>query len=209
MLKGISIVVLVLAVIGVVSATVLITDEGVWVNNNKVIVEQNYTSWIHKWTNNITDNLDTADYCSFHIDDENGILSVSWRDSASKSRFGRYDITDFSTICQSSAGSNYMVYPHLGEVRNFNYGNAFFDYGGISNSVQTYILLGRSDTQNIEVWSGSGASALWSHNVSDDIGADCYTWSGSISSTGKWIIIEARSGVFGSYVYKLVCYEGS
>lgn len=199
--------------IGIGYATVVITDEGIWVDNSEVLVEGNCTNWTYQWGYNLTNGLSNSDFCSFNIDDQNGVLSVSWRDSSEDARFGRYNIEDFSTIFESPAGSDYVqVYPNAcwgTGTSQFTFGNAYFGCGAISNSLSSYTLLGRSSYMDVEIWRSTETSALWSHNVTADVPSATYIYTGAVSSTGKWVVIEIQRGNWGDNWWQLLCYEGS
>lgn len=175
--------------------------------------EGEYTDWTLKWVNTFTNGLDNSDYCSFNIDDQNGVLSVSWKDSSGKARFGRYNIEDFSTIFESPPGSFYpQCYPNAcwgTGTSQFTFGAAYFGCGAISNSISTYTLLGRSDYLSVEIWRGTGASALWQRIVTADDPNATYLVTGAVSLTGKWIVLEVQIGAWGDKNWQLWCYEGS
>jgi len=162
--------------------------------------EGNYTTWTHKWTNDYPTGLLQAGSTSFLIDERSGVLNLAWHDGANY-RFGIYNLSDFSAVFQSPALSNYTyVYPWFAEVRFFNLGNASLEDGGLSRSLQSYILLLRSDYHTIEVWRG-GAGSLWSHSITgEEIGDTVF--GAEISFTGKWVLVITNNK-------KLILYEGS
>ena len=165
------------------------------------IVEGDYTTWTHKWISALPDGLSSSTYLSVSIDDKNGVFHLTWRDGATKSRFGIYNLADFSIVFESPSGSHYgSGYPQAayGRVAQRSW-NDMVDSGG-SISLQTYLLLMRDGYQIMEVWRG-GATPVWSHDTSDEE-AGTYIGYGMISITGKWIILLNGND-------KLICYEGS
>ena len=172
------------------------------------IVEGDYTSWVWKWTNVPSNGIVGADSCDILIDEKNETLSVAWWDKSYDSRFGIYNLSDFSVVYESSLGSNHLYdFPYMPNKSFITQGMVSFYQGGISQSLQTYLLLSRIDQDIIEVWR-SGASALWSRNTQTDFGAASSCYAGGISLTGKYIIVLVieDSSPYDTY---LMLYEGT
>lgn len=212
MFKGVVITLLLLGIFttGVVYATVIITDEGVYVNSNEVLVEQDYTTWTKVWNNSLPDGLWGVSDLGFLLDDKNDLLVLTWHDGAVAgdhwNRFGIFNLADFSTVFLSPSGQDFTkAQPDNGYLGGAMYGNTGVDYGGTSRSIQTYYLLVRNDSITIEVY--RGGSLLWSRNVS----AEGHTSVGTIgiSSTGKWILIGGDTTGIYPYTPTISCYEGS
>ena len=209
MFKGIGIVVLVLAVIGIVNATVLITDSGIWINNNKVLVEEDFTSWAHQWTNDLPNGSWDTSFTGFLIDETNNKLSIAWYDGNASgdhwNRWGVFNLADFSEVFVSPAEQDYTYgYPEIDFKSSSQFGNVDFSRG-ISRSLQSYTCLLNS-SGFLEVWRG-GSSPLWSHNVSTDAGLYYSYGHGGISATGKYIIFIAYKDT-GNDAWVLL-YEGT
>lgn len=196
--------------IGVGYATVVITDEGVWVDNNKVLVEGDYTTWTLLWESNITaEGIYDPGYVGIHINEINDKIYYSWYDDAATTddRFAITNLADNSIVYASSAGSSYVYsaadpYDEGGLARS----TVGFLGGGASLSLHTYILIMRNDMDTMEVWRGD-SSALWSRDITNDGATSSYAECGIISSTGKYIIIASKSATTGKNA--LFCYEGS
>lgn len=165
------------------------------------IVEGDYTTWTHKWTNVLPDGLSDTYACGFQIDEKNNVVSIGYEDANFKERFGVFNLEDFSEVFLSPAGSDYMPYP---TINNYEYGvktgHAYLYAGAISTSLCSYLLFLREGRDIIDVWRG-GSGSLWSHDTSAEV-ADTHVFSGGISLTGKWILLEMNDKQF-------VLYEGS
>lgn len=174
------------------------------------IAEGDYTSWSHKWTHNAPDVWDYPEPMDLFIDEKNSVVCIGWRDTDNNYRFGIYNLVDFSTIFESPAGSNYTY-----RASNFRFnkgfelgtsnfvgvtGEATIDslMGGISRSIQSYILLLKSDRHTIEVWRG-GSSVLWSHDIRSE-SAGAFVEMGLISLSGKWILVATSNGYLILYL---------
>jgi len=171
------------------------------------ITEWNYTSWTKKWVNQPAGNFYNASDLDVLIDEKNDTLSISYKDGSSRYRFGVYNISDFSAVYESPAGSHYTYAPPvMSRKEALTHGLAHLEYGGVSQSMQTYLLLLRSDEYTIEVWRG-GASALWSRDTRTDLGASCWCDYGGISLRGKYVLVVAtkRTAPTGNH---LILYEG-
>jgi len=165
------------------------------------IVEGDYTSWTHKWTQDFPGGLNSTTYLDFYIDERSDVLFLTWQDAALNWRFGIYKLSDFSQVFQSPAGSDYIQADGTFTVKwGFHRSSAALIYGSCSCSLQSYVLIERIDGHTIEVWRGE-SSVLWSHDVQDDeAGVDIYN--GEISLQGKLILLLASNS-------KLILYEGS
>lgn len=190
--------------IGVGVATTLMSDDGFFVDGNKVLVEGDYTSWTKVWNNTLLDGVYTNDKLIFHIDEVNEVLYLSWGDDNSDARFGIFNLADYSVVFNSTPNVWYQRdYFDIYDMKNYCFGNVYLAYGGASRSLQTYVLLSRSDQKTIEVWRGD-ATPLWSRNIQLDTDSDTEgIYSGMISPTGKWIL------VYESWYEELILYEGS
>ena len=158
--------------------------------------EGSYTSWTYKWTNSFTNGLYSTYYLTAYIDDEKGILYISWRDSAGFRRFGVYNIADFSAVFESAAGSNYKSYGIAGEKYAMR---GEVTEMGIAVALRTYVLICRYDREMLEVWQG-GATPLWFRDISGD-NAGAYVRTIQISLTGRYILVYTNSS-------ELMLYEG-
>jgi len=185
--------------IGIGYATTVITDENIWIDNNPVIVEGDYTTWTHKWTNTYDNGIYQSYRASTFIDTNNEVVIISWEDSSRNYRFGIYTLSDFSIVVESSPGGDYTQgYADQGLKYGFELGTSYPSMGGISRSIQSYILLTRLDASTIEVWRGSSS---WSHNVSIE-DPSSYLESAEISIDGKYILVTTSND-------NLILYEGS
>lgn len=218
MFKGVVVTLLLLGVFSagaVYAGVTLMSDEGFFVNGNEVLVEQDFTSWSHKWTEPLPDGVFDPSYTGFLLDDTNDVLMISWWDGFAIgdhwNRFGVFNLEDFSQVYVSPSTQDYTAArPEIDWQEDMQFG-AVGLYGGISKSVDTYILFGRHNNDNnplvLEVWRG-GATPVWSHNVTAD-NAEMATYGishGAISDTGKWILVL---GYNTSSTSVLMCYEGS
>lgn len=175
--------------------------------SRKGLYEGNYTSWTKKWINKPTNDFYNAYNLDVFIDEKNDTLSVAYKDSSSKYRFAIYNISDFGAVYESPAGSHYTYAPPNSTSKEAAHLElSYFDYGGFSRSLQTYLLLGRRDEYTIEVWRG-GTSALWSRNTRTDFGKTCYSYAGGISLLGKYVLVVIHEGV-SPYDDYLMLYEG-
>lgn len=168
------------------------------------IEEGSYTAWAYQWHNAVPDGLDTDRAIATYIDDENEIFYAMWEDGGTKKRFGIYNLSDFSSVFQSSSASSYQAsYPTL--VTDFVFsGLAHVDDGGASRSLQTYFVLGRADQITIEVW--RAGSKLLSRNISVDY-ADAYTLiAAEVSLIGKYILLVIENT---SYAYEFMLYKAT
>lgn len=167
-----------------------------------------YNTWTKQWTNAPNNGIMSAGNMDILLDDKNGKLSILYEDSSSKKRFGIYNISDFSVVYESPVGVNYTYdYPNLSNKDALHLGTSYFAYGGFSQSIQTYLLLLRSDMDTIEVWQG-GASAVWTTNAQTDFGADSTCDAGGISITGKYVLVVMYE-TSSPYDYYLMLYQGS
>lgn len=169
---------------------------------NGGIAEGDYTSWTWQWTNDIPGGLFAYNEATFFIDDKNDVLYLVWRDAAGKRMFGLYNLSDFSPIFEPTPAANYLsLPPDALSVAMFKLGDIMLaEGGGLSRSLQTYVLLVLNDEETIEVWRG-GLSALWSRNITlDTTGITPYA--GEISLTGKYIVVRSDAD-------DLILYEGS
>ena len=167
------------------------------------IIEGDYTTWTHKWTNDIPGGLNLTDEYNFMIDDINNVIRLIWADDDVDFRFGVYNINDFSTILESADGSDYTY--EYGEVtyeRGVSIGNVNLASGGMSRSIATYSLILPHDRKTIEVWRGTLGSPIWSHDITTEVPGDVVS-GGGISLTGKYILVKIRDNK------KLILYEGS
>jgi len=186
MLKGVIVTLLLLGVFigGIAYATVVITDEGVWVDNNEVIVEGDYTTWTHKWTNE-PPNGATLPFITNYIDEKNDVITILWRDDSSDDRIGTFTLEDFSVV--TLPVGDYMSGPPLIET----------DYS--LKSLETYLLMRKDVNNEFEVW--RGGSPLWSLNITDDVPGATEAIP-IISLSGKYILFFTNNN-------KLALYEGS
>lgn len=167
------------------------------------IVEGGYTSWAHQWTNAVPDGLFTDTDLLFFIDDSNDVLYLAWKDSAGNLRFGLYNLSDFSVVFQSSSGSDYLdCSPKNTYASFFLFGMAMEIEGGISRSLQTYVLIA-TDSHDIEVRRG-GSSMLWARDIQNDT-AGVWMEGCAISPTGKYIVVF----VYDVGDYYIMLYKGS
>ena len=178
------------------------------------ISEGDYTEWTKKWIKDMPNGCYLVEYVDFMIDDKNNRIHLAWFDAtpAENARFGIYAISDFSEIFASVAGSNYSwstndidgADDYTDNRIGFQYGTArgkvANSFQGNSKSIQTYLLLLRTDDKTIEVWRG-GDTVLWSRDITLDEAAVTprilY-----ISPTGKYILILTSNK-------KLILYEGT
>lgn len=164
------------------------------------IVEGDYNTWTHKWTNDFPDGIPDYEYQDHYIDDKNNRLYLVWKDNSSKARFGIFNLSDFSTIFLSPSGSYYIPCLPYATSKHFTFGSTLCDCG-FSHSIQSYMLLDRADHVTIEAWRG-GSTYLWSHNIQTDV-SGVWPYCYSISPTGKYICVITYS------TCKIVLYEGS
>ena len=164
--------------------------------------EGDYTAWEAKWAALLPNNGYGDHDFDYHIDDRFNVINIAWVDDDSDSRWGTFNIADFSTIFLSPAGAKYTsghTYNWMGGIQA---GKANFEYGGVSKSAQTYLLLCRNDDFTIEVW--MGGTRLWARDLRDNVNVT-YTTSGIISLAGKYILILYQNN---NYDYCLIMYEG-
>ena len=174
-----------------------------------VLNEGDYNTWTKEWINAPSEGIASYDEIDILIDDKNEKLSIVWDDKTGyDNRFAIYNISDFSAVYESPPSSDYMPnYPNMSYKAGFTLGMTHYNRGGVSQSIQTYLLLLRSDYYTLEVWRG-GATALCSINVQTDYGQTCYCYTYGISVTGKYIVAiigEASS----PYINKIMLYKGS
>ena len=170
------------------------------------VKEGNYSAWAFKWAKELPDGLYGSDMIGFLIDDENDQLLIAWRDySAGKwNRFGIFNLSDFSQVFVSTAGQHYTIDdPYLDYDVGAQFGNVSLYAGGLSRSLQTYLLFLKT-TGFMEVWRNG---SCWTHDPAVD--ADFYyTYGhGGISPTGKYILYLGYKSS-GSGIW-LLLYEGS
>lgn len=171
------------------------------------ISEGNYSTWTKKWVNAPANGLASVGTMDVLIDDKKGILSILYEDGNNKYRLGIYNISDFSAVYESPAGTHYTYnYPALSTKRALYMGMTSFEYYGFSRSIQTYLLLMRNNQDTIEVWQG-GTSALWSTNTQTDFGVSSTCDAGAISITGKYILVGMYQNV-SPYLQTFMLYEG-
>jgi len=164
---------------------------------NGGIVEGDYTSWSFKWVNSIPYGLYNKGYLGFFIDEINEVINIAWVESNTWYQFMICNISDFSTVFQHPAGSDYISrYPEAQQGDGIRLGAV--GGGGMSRAIQTYILLLRPDEKTLEVWRG-GSSPLWSHDVTIDQSPST-VWVKAISLSGKWILVSTTQA-------KLILYE--
>jgi hypothetical protein len=164
--------------------------------------EGDYTNWKWKWTEALPGGLADRDEFDFFIDDRNGVVNIGYPDNSYNCIFGIFSLSDFSQVFLSSGSGYTKMYPYpYSYDGRFHFGTATFAYEAFSRSFQTYVLLRRDDEHTIEVWRG-GSSALWSHDIQDELGGDKVHMF-QISPTGKWIIVFTHTN------RQLICYEGS
>jgi len=202
MLKGVLVTLLLLGVFigGVAYATVVITDEGVWVDNNPVIFEGDYTTWTHVWNNTLPDGLSGMASIGTLINDLSDTLVVVWTDSSAKRRLGTFNLEDFSVVNMSPSESNYLRnVASMYDTESPLFGLANMEHGGFSRSIQSYIIIERSDSDTLEVW--RHGSLLWQHSINDDAPGKTPYYA-EISPTGEWILIITQQK-------ELVLYKGS
>lgn len=201
-LKGVLITLLLLGIFvgGVAYATVVITDENIWVDGSAVIVEGDYSTWTHVWTNDVPYGLTYLFELGIHIDDVNDIIYLIYGDASSGKNIGIYKISDFSNIWESGEGVGYLSsIPDYDFEYNIQRGYACPYQGGASISMQTYFLTLFSDGDTLQLW--RAGSTVWNHNTSDDTPAT-NVFGALISPTGKYIIVLTNNK-------KLLLYEGS
>lgn len=172
------------------------------------ISEGDYITWTKKWVHIPSNGISSYDLIDVLIDERNGTLSITWEDGNGIRRFGIYKISDFSAVFESPVGAHFVAYyPNMYYKSGFGLGMRYYYTGGVSQSIQTYLLLLRYDKYTIDVWRG-GASALWSRNTRSDFGADCYCYTYGIGTTGTYIltVITEAASPYDTY---LMLYEGS
>lgn len=171
------------------------------------IEEGNYTKWTKKWVKDIPDGVGDYEDLTFHLDEKNGVLYLSWTNSVwpNKSRFGLFNLADFSVVFISPSDDYYQpVYFNVMYHVSYEFGNAYLGNGGVSKSIQSYVILAQWGTMHtIDVWRG-GATPLWSRDIRLDTGSDTEgICTAMISPTGKYILI------YENWYDKLILYEGS
>jgi len=165
--------------------------------------EGDYTAWTLKW-NGIIPNKSDADEIDYNIDERYNVINIEWDDEDGDFRWGTFNLSDFSTIFLSPAGADYGYHYPYNWMGGMQIGKAYFYYGGISKSIQTYLLLHRADYYTNEVW--RGGILLWARDLRDDV-SDEYpeAETGMISLSGKYILLTYW-GDDGNY--RIVLYEG-
>lgn len=172
------------------------------------IVEGDYNTWTWKWTKAPSDGIGTLDDISVLIDEKNEVLNIAYQDNSNKNRFAIYNISDFSSVYEAPSGSHYLyAEPNAFYNASIHQGYVYFYSGGISQSVQTYLLLMRDDNKTVEVWRG-GSAALWSRDVSLDHPTLYSCDGGAISATGKYVLTGIMDSV-SPYLRYIMLYEGS
>jgi hypothetical protein len=168
------------------------------------IVESDYTNWVFKWKWRPETSRLLYNKTSFFIDDANDVFFLWWASTVPTYdyRFAAYNLNDHLTIFESP-GNFYYTRLHPG-----TYGTSFFlgvselVYGGMSRSIQSYVLLCRDDLETMEVW--RKGIKLWSHKANVDTGQESeIIYIATISLTGKYIL--AYTDTLG----QLVLYEGT
>lgn len=173
-----------------------------------VLNEGNYNTWTKEWINKPSNGINDYGEIDVLIDERNGKLSVGWEDISYDYRFGIYNISDFGAVFESPLGTDYMPYwPTMSSKTFIGTGLRYLTYGGMSQSIQTYLLFTRSDEYTIEVWRG-GASVLWSRSTQTDFGGNCRCFTGGISLTGKYILAVIKRWS-SPYDISLMLYKGS
>ncbi len=169
------------------------------------ITEGDYTSWTLKWANLVPQSVSGSYELDWIIDEKNGHIIIIWQDESNDNRWGIFNISNFSTVSLSAAGSDYtgVIYPYhwMGAMRR---GKANFYYSGVGVSHQSYFLLKRKDNYTLEVW--RDGARLWSHDIRSDI-SNPAPEAGGMSLTGKYVLLLVMDYDIGKY--RLVLYEGS
>lgn len=173
------------------------------------ITEGDYTSWVHKWTVTLDENMTVSSeivYGATLIDESNNTITVFSGDFYGVLTI--YDLETGNILEQTSLTENYTMYTSIEAGVGIIMGSAHIGYeyrGDASRSLQTYYLFMRwrdYPTSNcrcyIEVWRGS--NKLWGHNIRDEV-AGATVATGEISLTGKYALICTGS--------KLILYEGN
>ena len=232
-LKGAFKTIVAIAVLGVmigvgVAGVTLMTDEGFFVDGNEILVEGDYTIWTHKWTFNVTTGNYYGSDLAWILDEDNEILYLGWDQYTStylgtdglthghNSRYGIYNLADFSVIFESPVDADYLSFsPDASGNQWPIHGCCCLGDGGIGRSHKSYVLEAWEETENYNdtIAVRRKGNLLWSHNVYDDIietGGYIWVANGEISPTGKYVLISISQN---SAPYKgrseLILYEGS
>lgn len=172
------------------------------------ITEGDYNTWTKEWINEPDNTLSNTTYMDIMIDEKNETLNIFYEDAAYDNRFAIYNLSDFSPVFESNRGVDYTyTEANLGFSQRIYRGFVHIFDGGISQSIQTYLLFLKPDGDTIEVWR-SGTSVLWSTNTQTDFGATSFCYAGGISLTGKYILIAVREDA-SPRDYFLMLYKGS
>ena len=176
------------------------------------ISEGDYTEWAKKWTKDIPDGCYYNEAVDFMINDKDDKIYLEWWNGVGWARFGIYNTSDLSEVFTSVSGTHYSWTTNdidggvdytdnrIGFLYGTARGKTYANWQGKSKSIQTYLLLLRTDNKTIEVWRG-GTSLLWSRDITnDEAGVTARIL--YISPTGKYILILASNK-------KLILYEGS
>lgn len=173
------------------------------------VVEGDYNTWTFQWQQPVLGRsnghyLSAVDYSAL-IDEKNERIVSYWLDKTSGgvwiSRFGIFDLLTGSSIFASPENTPYLSpYPEIGYyprriVEGMVEGDRDDDSysGSISRSIQTYMLVRRSDTYTLEVWRGDATPRLTLDFRNDIQTPLIYQWVNirqfGISLTGKYILL--------------------
>ena len=168
--------------------------------------EGDYTSWEKQWINLVPQNLNSAYEFDWAIDERNDILYMGWTDYNGYNRWGVYYADNFSCFYQSSIGVDYQDNnPYIYYNSFIKQGNVYLNRGGISMSIQSYILLKRNDGYTIEIW--REGSKLWARDIRDDFHTDnCECAVGGISLSGKYLLFLVFDD--DTNLYNIMLYKG-
>ena len=172
---------------------VLVYGDDGWEVGEAGIVEGDYTSWTHKWTNDYPENQTNFDVQDMTLDENKGVITMIYL--AGTYRIAIHTIEDFTQLYlgsdpKYSAWGAYKKGIVIGNANLINY--------GFSQSLQSYLLMSDDPFNVVKVF--RGGSLLWSHDMRIEVPGSQPQY-GLISLTGKYILIL-------TYSEKLILYEG-
>lgn len=177
-----------------------------------VVIEGDYDAWIPKWVaKTLPDGLQSSTNIEWFIDEVNKVVHIGYVDTTPFSRYGIFDISDFSTLFihpSTSSDNHFNANPDIGNISATNLGNVDLTQA-LSRALQTYVLLINSKAaQSIAVY--RGASLLWRRYCwYDDVDISGFSGAikaGGISIGGKYILIAYRGNIG---TFKLMLYAGA
>lgn len=159
------------------------------------MLEGNYTTYTHMWTNAITNGL-TYPRISQHIDTLRNMYYQEWESAAGWDRFGVYNLDTGAVVYESPVAANYIwQFPNAVE-RVFISNTTLFDR---ASSHARYVLIVRADGFTIEVW--KDGAMLWTIPITTPDPLATTVDLVTMSQDGRWILVVTDTP-------NVVCFRG-